>query len=58
VVVEILRWKNISRRGPLNCRSLRFASVGMTKGRVVLSLRFAMWDGGQQVPRLRSTGPR
>jgi hypothetical protein len=32
---------------------LRYASVGMTKGRVVLSLSFAMWDGEQQVPPLR-----
>jgi hypothetical protein len=33
---------------------LRYAPVGMTKGRVMLSLSFAMWDGEQQVPPLRS----
>ena len=32
---------------------LRYASVGMTKGRVVLSLRFDARDDEQQVPPLR-----
>jgi hypothetical protein len=35
---------------------LRYASVGMTKGRVALPFKFAIADDEQQVPPLRSPG--
>ena len=35
---------------------LRYASVGMTKGRVTLPFRFEDVDDEQQVPPLRSPG--
>src|ERR1700733_8083087 len=40
-------------KGPLNCRSLHFASLRLTKGRVALPFRFDIVDDEQQVPPLR-----
>jgi len=37
----------------MNSRSLHFATVGMTKGRVALPFRFDTADDEQQVPPLR-----
>jgi hypothetical protein len=42
-----------SPRGALQIPPLRFASVGMTKGRVTLPFRFDIADEEQQVPPLR-----
>src|ERR1700733_5465341 len=41
-------------RGALQIPPLRYASVGMTKGRVALSSRFDAADDEQEVPPLRS----
>jgi hypothetical protein len=47
------RAENISRVDPLNCRSLHFASVGMTKWRGALPFGFVEGECEQQVPPLR-----
>jgi hypothetical protein len=38
-------------RGKRNSRSLHFASVGMTKGRAVLSVEFGKWLKGTRSER-------
>ena len=51
--VEVLEGEFGRRRGALQIPPLRFAPVGMTKGRVALPFRVDRGDGEQQVPPLR-----